>query len=269
LIKAALRGQRATVDLLLDHKASIDAQSKSGSWALYAAARVGAVDVVRTLLERGANVNMKSVENRGRTALHAVAEQPTTDVVQLLLDKCADINAQSTDGVSPLLDMIKGGTKAATPVALLLIQRGADVNATSDDGETTLTLATARRMTAVVRALLDKGADPNKGKPIPSGPSSSAGGPPLLIALSDRSVPESAEIALLLIERGADVNARGTSGNTPLIRALIGKYDAVVRALLEKGADPNMSNGPNTPLLAAGSNEEMRKLLIAAGANPQ
>ena len=96
-------------------------------------------------------------------------------------------------------------------------------------------------------------------------------GPPLLVALSDRSVPESAEIALLLIERGADVNARGSSGSTPLIRALIGKYDGVVRALLAKGADPNMTTGiPGgmTPLQMAGSNEEMRKLLIAAGAKP-
>ena len=47
----------------------------------------------------------------------------------------------------------------------------------------------------------------------------------------------------LLLERGADVNARETdSGSTPIYTAAAMGYGNVVELLLQHGADPNVAN---------------------------
>ena len=48
-----------------------------------------------------------------------------------------------------------------------------------------------------------------------------------------------------LVLAGADVNAKGDMGGTPLFNAVIGRSAQVVDFLLRSGADPNMSNDYN------------------------
>jgi ankyrin repeat protein len=193
------------------------------------------------------------------------------------------VNAKAKGGVTPLLSLLgnKGTDEKGVAGALLLIQRGADVNAATERGETPLRTAVAKSTIEVVRALLDKGADPNRAANsccdvgLSSFPR--AGEPPLLAALgisgfitpvgsSRRDAKEMEQIALLLIERGANVNVQ-FQDSTPLILAVRAKQEAVVRALLAKGADPNLKipNEGGTPLSLA-SSDEIRKLLIDAGA---
>jgi ankyrin repeat protein len=75
---------------------------------------------------------------------------------------------------------------------------------------------------------------------------------------------------MLLIDRGADVNAIGTgpqSGMTPLLVAISSKQVGIIRALLAKGADPNLpGRSGSTPLRAASDSPEIQQLLIQAGA---
>jgi ankyrin repeat protein len=111
-----------------------------------------------------------------------------------------------------------------------------------------------------VRALLDKGADPNK--------TASNRNSPLAEALTVGR-PVNTDIAQALIDHGADVNAPGSvnpQGQTPLLLAIQAKEVGVVRALLAKGADPNLANRNLTPLRAAADLPEIKKLLIDAGA---
>ena len=70
-----------------------------------------------------------------------------------------------------------------------------------------------------------------------------------------------------------DVNTRGAKGWTPLIAACRGGHKAIVFWLLEKGADPNLSNAKGTtPLMYAktaafGSGDPaIMDALLAAGA---
>ena len=74
----------------------------------------------------------------------------------------------------------------------------------------------------------------------------------------------------LLLERGADINAKQADGRTPLYQATFaGNHNNIVRLLLEKGADANLSTSTlTTPLMtAAGRGDvECMKLLLAKGA---
>ena len=85
--------------------------------------------------------------------------------------------------------------------------------------------------TAII--LLDLGADPNQ-------PSSA--GPALLnIARSGRK--ESLPIAVSLLQHGADPNLADTlSGETPLMAAAMGRWTALLKLLLEYGADVSLVN---------------------------
>ena len=46
----------------------------------------------------------------------------------------------------------------------------------------------------------------------------------------------------ILVENGADVNAKGDHGSPPMINAIIGKNADIVRYLISKGADVNKKN---------------------------
>lgn len=89
------------------------------------------------------------------------------------------------------------------PIAHRLIAKGANVNAVNESGSTPL-LQASRAMPSVVDELLKHGADPNV--------ASKLGNTPLLMACKYLNE----EIALQLIDAGADVNAANTKGHTSL-----------------------------------------------------
>ncbi|KAI6777534.1 uncharacterized protein J7T54_004255, partial [Emericellopsis cladophorae] len=78
------------------------------------------------------------------------------------------------------------------------------------------------------------------------------------------------EVARLLIEKGADVHARDSDGRTALIWASEKGHEAVARLLIDKGADVNaQTNNKGTALIWASENEHeaVARLLIDKGAD--
>jgi ankyrin repeat protein len=76
-------------------------------------------------------------------------------------------------------------------------------------------------------------------------------------------------VVKLLLEKGADLEAKSPNGQTPLLLATEKGHEAVVKLLLEKGADLEAKDKDSrTPLLWAAVNghEAAVKLLLEKGA---
>ena len=96
LIEAAIKGQTAEVQALLDARADVDTRGPYAVTPLIVAASEGHSQIVRLLLKAGADVDMKA--QGGVTALLAAAGRGHTKSVRLLLEAGADMNARSLRG---------------------------------------------------------------------------------------------------------------------------------------------------------------------------
>jgi ankyrin repeat protein len=113
----------AAVDGFLDAGAEIDAADEgSGDTALMWAATTGSVEVVRLLLERGADPNR--ADKYGFTALIDAARGGWAEIVHLLLRYGADVNAESHPDFTAIYAAASEGN---ADIVRLLIFHGADV----------------------------------------------------------------------------------------------------------------------------------------------
>ena len=99
---AVFFGHAEAVEALLAAGADVNLTSRESMKMppLGSAMAVQRNDIARTLIEHGANVNAKAVNDL--TALHTAAARGNLEAAKLLLDHGADINASSTDGKTPL-----------------------------------------------------------------------------------------------------------------------------------------------------------------------
>jgi ankyrin repeat protein len=107
LILAAYNGNLEGVQLLLQHKADIEASDGDGDKALAQAAWNGQAPVLKALLDAGATINSMSAD--GSTALHHAATNGHRICVQELLDGGADPNLVNRRGEKPLHLAVQGG----------------------------------------------------------------------------------------------------------------------------------------------------------------
>ncbi len=132
------------------------------------------------------------------------------------------------------------------------------LNARGPEGSTPFMYAVFYTSAAVLEELLKKGADPNK--------SNDAGATALIWAAGDL------EKARVLVNHGANVNARSADLRTPLMMAARRPGNsATVKFLLDHGANPNPNNRPDVegaPLIDAANagDPASMELLLAKGA---
>jgi ankyrin repeat protein len=80
-------------------------------------------DVIRILLEKGADINVR--DKWGRTALMIAAKSGQSEIVRLLLDWEADLHARDERGYTA---MMYAAWKGHSEIVRMLLDRGADVN---------------------------------------------------------------------------------------------------------------------------------------------
>jgi ankyrin repeat protein len=120
-----------------------------------------------------------------------------------------------------------------------LLDNGADPNSYDEDGDHILMIAALYASADCVQLLIEKGSNINAKNKLDE--------TALMWSVHDLSKMK------LLIRFGADVNAKASSGNTPLLIASVthGKYEAI-KLLLDKGADAlAVNNRKETALIRA------------------
>jgi len=249
---AASRGYVSTMDILLADRPGADVRNSRGVTPLMLGAYHGHTEVVRNLLERGANLHER--DRSGGTPLHLAASKGDLEAVELLLARGADIDATTTDGFSPLILSLR--TNHAD-IARHLIDGGADVNVRSASGESALYAAAFHGLHDIIVMLLDRGAEVD---------AQSEGGYSALYAASQNGQADNVRI---LLERGANVDIRTDAGSVPMHGAAEEGFAEIAALLLEADADLSMRNQHgDTPLsLAARAGQaNLVSLLIEAGA---
>jgi ankyrin repeat protein len=202
------------------HGEDVNAKSGFHGTPLRAASYKGHIDVVRVLLDHGANVNTL---DKKKTPISSACRGGHPEIMRLLLEHGADVDvgADSDDDDLVLHLASKAGQ---AEVIQLLLRHNADVNAGGFMGWTPLHGASDSGHAKVVQLLLDHGADINA--------LSMGHNAPLRFALSN----ESLEVMRLLLERGADVDIRDESNRTTYqVAESIGRTE-FVQLLLEHGA---------------------------------
>ncbi|KAL2918785.1 hypothetical protein HK105_201619 [Polyrhizophydium stewartii] len=135
---AASRGFSDAVRLLLEVPgAVVDLVDNEHETPLFKAAYHGHTEVVRLLLEAGADVG--SQDSQGWTALHNAASLGHLDAARILVERGrADVNRQSKTGFTPLMT---AAARGSATVLDYLLHCGADVALTNDSLDTAYDLA--------------------------------------------------------------------------------------------------------------------------------
>ncbi|KAK5701307.1 hypothetical protein LTR17_022721 [Elasticomyces elasticus] len=142
--------------LLLKHGARVSRRSASGSGLLplHQAAVTGQAAMCELLLERGAQAD--GLDDDKSTAMHYASASGYLPCVQVLLKGGADVTLRQRHGLTPAH---WSAHKGHTEVLSLLLAKGAPINATAEEGATPLHLAANRGHLPAVKVLLEKGAD--------------------------------------------------------------------------------------------------------------
>jgi hypothetical protein len=250
---ATLFANADMLELLLARGADPNRTGPGGATALMWA--VPDVEKMRRLISHGANVNARSETDR--TALLVAASYPATvNALRLLLDRGADLRAEDRGGSTALSLAIRS---ASVDVVQFLVEQGLDPKALSPfaaragvarydlptidylmskapaSGPELLGAAATWQPVDRVARWIERGANVNTGAS-PAQYSRT----PLMNAVASEA--EGADTVKLLLDRGADPNAKMTEGETSLDWAIYSGDRAKIQLLEQHGAV--RGNGP-------------------------
>ena len=268
-----------SVKLLIDHGATLNLTSGKGETALVRAISRAThgqgtdglpqivpenPDIVKLLLDKGANVEQLSKSADGHTAatpLGRAAALGNLETAKLLIHGGAKVQALDSIGYPALFHATK------VEMAKLLIDNGAPIAFVAhDSGSTPMSCFIEASNAELLSYLLDKGAQVN--------PRGAGAFSPLMLACSILKPEEGKciNIMSILLERGALVNQQQKDSGTALMVVCHGALERVKRVelLLAKGANLDLANAKGQTALMLATvkgHSEIVKVLLAKGAN--
>ncbi|KAF0690547.1 Aste57867_18063 [Aphanomyces stellatus] len=229
LYLAVDRGDNELASALIEHGANPNAVVKGGNTALHIACEKGDLKCVGVILS-STTQNLNLVNNEGMTALLSAIQNNHIDIALELVNQNADPNVAGKDAVTPLYLAVDRGDNE---LASALIEHGADPNVVAMDGNCVLHIACDRGDMAWVRLIMSS----NKQNLDIMNNVGHEGKTALLTAIKKRHN----EIALELVNQGADPNVVAKGSETALHLAVEQGNSELVATLIQKGANPNLT----------------------------
>jgi len=178
--------------------------------ACHIASTAGDVEMLRLLIENGADVNTYGDVGEGvkTTPLMAISGKGNLnlEIAKVLIESGANVNLSGRGNEGANMTALHGASAGSTiEMVKLLIENGADIHKRGVNNFTALHFATLGGNVEIVQCLLDNGADVN---------AKALAGMTPLHTVAIRGTPE---MVKLLVSRGANINAKGDNGSTPLV----------------------------------------------------
>ena len=288
LTLAATRGSAGMLEILINAGADPNSALPEGETALMTASRTGNPEAIKVLLSHGAKVNARE-STLGENALIWAAAENHAEAVRVLASADADINARSTLlNLAPFNWVTSGMVSTTLPrgnwtalmyaarqgsldAARALVEAHAGLDLTDPDGSTAMVIAIINGPYDLANLLLQRGADPNIADETGMaalyaavdmhtlGPMQGRPGPKMVDEISGL------DLIKALLARGANPNLRlkkpilgrhhgsGDSslgeGTTALMRAAKANDVDAMKALLDAGANPFITQADHTTVL--------------------
>ncbi|XP_038514213.1 ankyrin repeat domain-containing protein 26-like isoform X3 [Canis lupus familiaris] len=240
---ACANGHEDMVKLLVDRKCQLNLRDVENTTALLKAVQSQDEACVDILLKHGANPDLKDI--KGNTALHYAALGDNVTIAQKLLLKKVNMEIRNKDGLTPLLLAIN--EKKEKMVAFLVEK--ANINAVDYTKRSCLHLACANGHEDMVKLLVDRKCQLNL-RDVEN-----------TTALLKAVQSQDEACVDILLKHGANPDLKDIKGNTALHYAALGDNVTIAQKLLLKKVNMEIRNKDGlTPLLLA-INEKKEKMV--------
>lgn len=251
--------------------------NKKQETLLHIASKYNQPEIVRFLLHKGLNPNIKN--NHGKTPFAIACAKNNPELITKFLNYDVNINTQDNWGNTPLHKVVNNAQNTR-----LLLEYGANPNIKNLDKETPYFLT--YNYPSSLKVFLSYGINPNTENDNSQ-------------TLMQKAISKNnLEIATILKENGADVNYKDNKGNSPIFYAknadtinwlinneakiniqnnkrqtvihqtVINKDSDLLKEFLKHNPDINLQDENNLTPLAYANKMSIFKLLLQNGANP-
>ncbi|XP_076091108.1 uncharacterized protein LOC143063066 isoform X1 [Mytilus galloprovincialis] len=252
LYTALFYEQYDVVRLLIEHGAEVNHRNKQWDPIIYTAVQSNRKDIVEIMIKE-ADADVDCRNSKGDPLLYTAVLSKQKEMVNLLLKYSADPNIRNNLGTSCLEEAM---TSDQLDLMQILVESGADIDIKDKEGNNLLHVAMMFKQLKCLEILLDLGADVN----IPD----KEGNPVLEMAV----LMEHTDAITLLLKYGADVNMTNEKGIPVFFKAAKRKGCATMKLMIKGGANVNMqdSRGNTVLFLAVERNNcELLNLLFEVG----
>lgn len=233
LIEAVIAGRREVVRHMLEAGADVNLTDEDNCPLISMAMAHTDEDMMRTILEFRPDIEIQ--DSDGNTCLHYIHRATPLASVRLVVHAGAQVNSVNKAGIIPLQ---KAATLSPLEVVEYLLSKNADVNCSGGDYGAPLHRACFRGKFDLVKLLIDSGANTNF-------PSIGMFGTPMTsacLASTTASDNEMVKILRLLLETGADVRLPAGLLSYSILAASLASSAVVAQFLLNEGASSDVED---------------------------